>query len=66
MAKKQRTKEKKSYLAEFKSDRKSGKKPRTYGAYVKSTRGKNKATTSTAKALRKSGLSYAQIARLQD
>ena len=66
MAKKQRTKEKKSYLSEFKLDRKSGKKPRTYGAYVKSTRGKTKRTTDTAKSLRKSGMGYAQIARLQD
>lgn len=66
MAKNQRTKEKKSYLAEFKADRKAGKKPRTYGAYAKSTRGKTKRTKDTAKTLRKSGLSYAQIARLQD
>lgn len=64
--KKQRTKEKKSYLAEFKADRKAGKKPRKYSAYVKATRGKTKATIQKSKALRKAGLSYEKIAKLQD
>lgn len=66
MPKKQRTSEKKAYLAEYEKDKKAGKKPRTYGAYVKARRGKTKATVAASKSLRKAGLSYEEIARLRD